>query len=195
MRMPTSCCRVHREPSAGGSDSRQRDSKPTGCEGSSARAIAGARFIGFRGSFSTMLGLFCCMRWFSWVAVVDPRASLRSTSTRLLRRHQSSPQHVQIGKREHGVKTRRVLRQAPVAHLGEAPQVLYHVEDVFRASPGSRSDAVDSPLGAAELLAKRGVIGIWKETGPYRLKRKSSAESTPIEVHITAHRRPVVMIY
>ena len=54
-------------------------------------------------------------------------------------------------------KPRRVLRQASVAHLGEAPQALHHVEGMLAASPGGRAQAVE--LAAGTRLSGRPGLG------------------------------------
>src|SRR5208283_5635698 len=46
-------------------------------------------------------------------------------------RQQSSSHQVQIGQRKQGEAARRVLGQATITHLGEAPQPLHHMESMF----------------------------------------------------------------
>ena len=55
------------------------------------------------------------------------------------------PDLVEIGQSEHGLRPHQVLGQAPIAHLGEAPQLLDHPEGVFTTGPGARARPIDPP--------------------------------------------------
>ena len=78
-----------------------------------------------------------------------------SSSQDVLRpwRQQSSSHEVQVRQREHGEQACRVLRQSPVAHLGEAPQLLHDTKGMLAASPSCRAQAVQMSLMGTERLA------------------------------------------
>src|SRR6185437_9062095 len=60
------------------------------------------------------------------------------------------PDSVEIGQGEHGLRPRQVLGQTPIAHLGEAPQLLDHPEGVFTAGTGARARPIDPPPALAQ---------------------------------------------
>src|SRR5580658_9996076 len=75
-------------------------------------------------------------------------------STLLLRCQQAAPDHVKVCEREHRVEPCGVLRQAAVAHLGKAPQLLHHPEGVLATGPGRRAQAVQVLMVGAERSAR-----------------------------------------
>src|SRR5271170_2160058 len=79
-----------------------------------------------------------------------------SSLTLPLRRRQSASDQVEVCQGEHGEQSRRVFRQAPVAHLGKAPQPLHHVEGVLASSSSGRTQAVEPSLGARQSVAMVG---------------------------------------
>src|SRR5437764_2247815 len=76
----------------------------------------------------------------------------RSASTRPLRCQQAPSDQIQVRQREGGEQPGGVLGQAPVTHLGEAPQALHDMEGVLAAGPNGRTQAVEPPLGRAESM-------------------------------------------
>src|ERR1700728_2734658 len=73
-------------------------------------------------------------------------SSRYSPLTRSLRADQPSPEHVQIRQRKGGEQPGGVLGQSPVAHFGESPQPLNHMESMLTARPGAGAAAVDEAL-------------------------------------------------
>src|SRR5262245_26857263 len=72
-----------------------------------------------------------------------------------LRRQQLAADQVEVRQCEEAQGARQILGDPAVAHLGEAPQPLHHVERVLAASPGPRPGPIDgSPQGI--LNARRG---------------------------------------
>src|SRR4030095_17226127 len=91
---------------------------------------------------------------------VNPRSGgaakrLLISSSGALGLHRSEPpsHQVQVRQREGGEQPRRVLHQAAIAHLGEAPQMLHHPESMLTARPHPRARTVDQPLILAQRLA------------------------------------------
>src|SRR5690242_17895874 len=78
----------------------------------------------------------------------------RYASTPLLCWQQTAPDHVQVGQRKHGEQTRRVLRQAAIAHLGKAPQLLHDSKGVLAPSPSGGAQAVQRLPMLAERLTR-----------------------------------------
>src|SRR5262245_36883204 len=72
-------------------------------------------------------------------------------------RQQPSPQHVEVGQGERGKGPNRVLVDAAVAHLGEAPQTLDDVEGVLASSTSARTGSVDQLLMPGELVPGLGL--------------------------------------
>src|SRR5258706_9427026 len=72
-----------------------------------------------------------------------------------LRRQQSSPQQIQVRQCEGGMQPCGVLRQAAVANLGKAPQVLDHVEGVLNTGASGGATAVNEPPVVVQRLARR----------------------------------------
>ena len=68
---------------------------------------------------------------------------------------QLSADLVEVGQRQHGLRTRQVLGQPPVSHFGEAPQLLDHPKGVFTARPGPRARPVDQSASARSTAAAR----------------------------------------
>src|SRR5690242_14832426 len=82
------------------------------------------------------------------------------------------PDLVEIGQSEHGLRPRQVLGQTPIAHLGEAPQLLDHPEGVFAAGASARARPIDS----APALTQRPLGGgpaIYPVAYPPRFKKLS----------------------
>jgi hypothetical protein len=87
------------------------------------------------------------------------RCSSPLTSTRPLRRQQSTPQQTQVRQRKCGIQPPSVLGQAAVvANLAEAPQALDHMEGMLDTGPGRGTPAVDEPLVLAQRPASRAPI-------------------------------------
>lgn len=88
-----------------------------------------------------------------WPPISRPFSrSWLSQETRLPRRHQAPSEQVQVRQRKGSEQPRGVLRQAPVAHLAEAPQPLHHVKGMLSASSGAGADAIDPFLILGERL-------------------------------------------
>src|ERR1700728_4143973 len=95
-----------------------------------------ARMYAGRGVYAPCLDSSCCPS--------------QSAPTLPLRRCQSASDHIQVRQGEHGEQSRRVLRQAPIAHFGKAPKTLDHAEGMLAPSPGGRAQAVEAALVLAQ---------------------------------------------
>src|SRR5680860_1313093 len=73
-----------------------------------------------------------------------------------LRRCQSPPQQIQVGERKQSEPVRKILGQAPIAHLGMSPQVLDHTEGVLAPRSHPRAALVNGFLMRAQWLTRRG---------------------------------------
>src|SRR5262245_36803352 len=71
------------------------------------------------------------------------KAAGLSKGTPLPRGAQSSAGQIEVGESKHRECASRVLRQAPVSHLGEAPQSLHHVEGMLASGANPRASTVD----------------------------------------------------
>src|SRR5215469_9926201 len=74
-----------------------------------------------------------------------------------LRRQQLAADEVEVRQGEKAEGARQILGDPAVAHLGEAPQPLHHVERVLAARPGPRPGPIDgSPPRAQRLVGSGG---------------------------------------
>src|ERR1700733_12737878 len=60
-------------------------------------------------------------------------------------REQLMPDLVKVGEGEHSLRPRQILRQAAIAHLGEAPRLLDHAKGVLAARASARTRPIDHP--------------------------------------------------
>ena len=89
-----------------------------------------------------------------------PRRDSRSREAPL-RWQQSSSEQIQVREREGREQPRGVLRQAAVAHLGEAPQALDHMEGVLaRARPRDRNRLMRADARSADALGPAAVDSV-----------------------------------
>ena len=65
-------------------------------------------------------------------------------------REQLSADLVEVGQCEHGLRSRQVLGQASIPHLGEAPQLLDDPKRMLAAGSGPRASPVDQPPARAQ---------------------------------------------
>src|SRR5215472_10025415 len=77
-----------------------------------------------------------------------------------LRRQQLAADQVEVRQREEAEGARQILGETPVAHLGEAPQALDHVERMLTARPGPRPGAINGPPPSAQRFVRRGGAAI-----------------------------------
>ena len=77
---------------------------------------------------------------------------------------------VKVSERKHDVRSGQVLGQAPIAHLGEAPQLLDHPKRVLAARSGPRPRPVDQAPALAQ-QALRGGTPIDSVAHPAGLER------------------------
>ena len=91
----------------------------------------------------------------------------QSSSTRLLRFQQSSPDDIQVGERSGHFQPVQVLRQSAVAGLAEAKDVLDHAEHVLDLGAHPRLvailrllDLIDSAVEA--ITTVREVLRFWR---------------------------------
>src|SRR5512134_3585086 len=75
-----------------------------------------------------------------------------SNALRPLRSHQTASHHVEISERAGHEESMRVLRDAPIAHLGEAEDALDHADGVFHSGAYARARPVDDALARLEVL-------------------------------------------
>src|SRR5262249_60725988 len=72
-----------------------------------------------------------------------PRSPQDSRDAPRLWRQQLAADQVEVCQRKQTEGARQVLGDPAVAHLGEAPQALDHVERVLAACPGARPRPID----------------------------------------------------
>src|SRR5262249_30598094 len=71
-------------------------------------------------------------------------------------RQQLAADQVEVCQRKETEGARQVLGDPAVAHLGEAPQALDHVERVLAARPGARPRPIDRPPAYGQRLVRAG---------------------------------------
>src|SRR5512145_693173 len=71
---------------------------------------------------------------------------------RPLRSQQTASDHVEIGERASDEESMRVLRDAPIAHLGEAEDALDDADGVLDPGTHARARSVDDALPGLEVL-------------------------------------------
>src|SRR5688572_14401760 len=78
---------------------------------------------------------------------------LRSQGAPCPWRHQSTPHEIEVGESEHAIGLGQILGDAAIAHLGEAPQALDHIEGVLDAGADARARAIDEPLRGGDAVS------------------------------------------
>src|SRR5687767_6252541 len=78
---------------------------------------------------------------------------LRSQGASCSRGQQSASHEVEIGKGEHCVGLGKVLRDAAIAHLGEAPEALHHIEGVLDVGANARARTIDATLSGRDVVS------------------------------------------
>src|SRR5262244_1212509 len=83
-----------------------------------------------------------------------PLSTQDSQDAPRLRRQQLAADQVEVRQREEAEGPRQVLGDPAVAHLGEPPQALDHVEWVLAAGPGARPRPIDRPPACVQRLVR-----------------------------------------